>query len=273
MESACLLVSDVDGTLLGDDQALQAFADWHAATAQQMRLVYSSGRFVESVLDSVNQSALPVPDAIVGGVGTEICLFPQATPLSGWPEIRGPWDPETVRRLMTQFDDLELQPIALQSLHKVSFFALDLTSQQLEAIKTSLQQAELAADVVYSSRRDLDVLPAGINKGAAAQRLAKLWQVPPHQVFVCGDSGNDSSMFDSGFCGIVVGNAHEELRRLTHRVYQAQSTYAAGVLEGLQYWLRLHQVGPQELGTRLGETPVATNQRPAGAITACRPIT
>jgi hydroxymethylpyrimidine pyrophosphatase-like HAD family hydrolase len=45
-------------------------------------------------------------------------------------------------------------------------------------------------------------------------------------------------MFECGFCGIVVGNARDELKQLTGKsIYHARQTHAAGVLEGLGHWL------------------------------------
>ncbi len=64
MERINLLVSDLDGTLLGDDRSLELVAAWYANARKHYRLVYSSGRFVESILDSIESSLLPEPDAI-----------------------------------------------------------------------------------------------------------------------------------------------------------------------------------------------------------------
>jgi hydroxymethylpyrimidine pyrophosphatase-like HAD family hydrolase len=95
---------------------------------------------------------------------------------------------------------------------------------------------------VYSSNRDLDVLPAGVDKGSAAAFLASHFGFQPRQVVVAGDTGNDASMFTHGFRGIVVGNAQAELKSLcSPDVYKSDGSYADGVLEGLEYWLRCDQ--------------------------------
>jgi hydroxymethylpyrimidine pyrophosphatase-like HAD family hydrolase len=65
-----------------------------------------------------------------------------------------------------------------------------------------------------------------------------LWQVDPEAVIVCGDTRNDAAMFQQGFRGVIVSNAHDDLKRLARdkRVYLARQPHAAGVLEGLLYW-------------------------------------
>src|SRR5690606_25882668 len=72
MERLNLIVSDLDGTLLGDDGALRCFAAWYDERRADFRLVYSSGRFLDSVRQSIAETYLPEPDAVICGVGTEI---------------------------------------------------------------------------------------------------------------------------------------------------------------------------------------------------------
>ena len=82
------------------------------------------------------------------------------------------------------------------------------------------------------------------HKGAAAAYLARRWSIDPQRVVVAGDSGNDAAMFHMGFRGIVVGNARPELRSLVSPdIYHATAEFAAGVLEGLEYWLQAPLVG------------------------------
>ncbi|MEX2092489.1 MAG: HAD family hydrolase [Pirellulales bacterium] len=233
-----LLVSDLDGTLLGDDRALDGFAVWHEQIKDRLRLVYSSGRFLDSIRESIDVFRLPEPDAIICGVGTEIHEMATGKRLLGWPRMTYNWNPHVVRTTCAAHRELQEQPQQLLSHYKVSFFGYDLDEAFLGQLACQLTDNGQEVSIVYSSNRDLDILPAETNKGAAAAFLARRWRIADEQVIVAGDSGNDLEMFRAGFRGIVVGNAQPELLRLSDpNVYHAAAPYAAGVLEGLQHWL------------------------------------
>jgi len=239
MTEAYLLVSDVDDTLLGDDASLRDFADWRARHAQRLKLAYSSGRFYGSILDSIRSTPLPEPNAVIGGVGTNIHLHPSGELVKAWhEEIDDHWDGEVVRNTLKDLDRLELQPEEFQSPFKISYYYHDATEKEIDGIRKKLEQAGLRATVIYSSRRDLDVLPSKATKGTAAAFLASLWSFDKDHVLVAGNSGNDSALFHHGFLGIIVSNAHAELKALKGpRIYHAHGAIAAGVLEGLHHWI------------------------------------
>lgn len=239
MERVNLLVTDLDGTLLGDDPALDEFADWYAGARDYFRLAYASGRFIESIHDSISDSKLPEPDAIIGGVGTQIYDASGARRMAMWPPSIFEWNPHIVRAICTSHRELTPQPDQLLSYHKVSFFGLDLDHSFIDRLIRQMTTAGQRVTVVYSSNRDLDILPAEADKGAAVAFLARSWKIDPQRVIVAGDSGNDAAMFHAGFRGIVVGNARPELQSLVApNIYHATGEYAAGVLEGLGYWLK-----------------------------------
>ena len=70
------------------------------------------------------------------------------------------------------------------------------------------------------------------------EELAKAgWDLTNIEI-VSGDTANDLMMFLQGFRGIVVANAHRELKELSgEKVYVSPYAYAEGVLDGLRYWL------------------------------------
>jgi len=232
-----ILISDLDGTLLGDDAALAEFAAWHAARRAAFRLVYASGRLYESVVESIRTTPLPKPDAIISGVGSEIHDFQTGAPWPEWNRNLTGWDAAGVRDALTRFSSLELQPEEFLSDYKVSYFARGLSESGLIEIRHSLDEAGFRTNLVYSSNRDLDVLPAHADKGQAARHVAEAWELKPCDVLTSGDSGNDAEMMSYDFKGIVVANAQPELRELSGpNVYHSRLSYAAGVLDGIRYW-------------------------------------
>ena len=238
MNTQFLLISDVDYTLLGEDDKLAEFAYWYERNKSHVRLVLTSGRFPDSIIESVETTLLPEPDVVVGGVGSEICFFPSRDVVPGWPVCQlQHWDGDRVRSILAGFARLEPQADEFQSDYKVSYFLHDADPIELEHIRAMLREQSIRAELVYSSQRDLDVLPHGCNKGSAAEYVAHYLGFEPGNVIVCGDSANDIAMFDRGFAGIVVGNAHPELKSLDGPlVYQSTHEYAKGVLEGIEYW-------------------------------------
>jgi len=235
-----LLISDVDDTMLGDDAALERFSEFLPSLNGRLSIVYASGRFYESIKRDVDATLLPEPIAVIGGVGSEIRSFPDGELNQAWVDrISQNWSAKKVREILSEDDQLELQPEKYQSAFKVSYFFHDASKEQLDRLQATLGEAGIHASVIYSSHRDLDFLPEGVDKGCAAAFLAEELGFGREQVIVAGNSGNDSKLFEQGFYGIVVSNAHDELKRYAddERVYLSRKAIANGVEEGLQHWI------------------------------------
>lgn len=236
MDPGRILVTDLDGTLVGDDQAFERFAAWYAQHRRRHRLVYATGRLRSSLDRLMAGTALPVPDAAITAVGTEIhdgdgCRWP------GWVERFRDFDADAVRRALRPLGWLTLQPMEAQTRLKASYSVGGMTEVQIGEIQEALADADLNGKVIYSAGLHLDVIPPDAGKGVAAGFLAHLWGVPPDAVMVFGDTGNDADLFRHGFRGTVVGNASAELLdAIDHRVYRSASPYADGVLDGIRHW-------------------------------------
>jgi Cof subfamily protein (haloacid dehalogenase superfamily) len=82
------------------------------------------------------------------------------------------------------------------------------------ALSEREMQAELAdqASVARSQPYYLDITSPLANKGAALSELAKLLDIPPAEIAVIGDGGNDVAMFERSGLSIAMGNASPPVR-------------------------------------------------------------
>jgi Cof subfamily protein (haloacid dehalogenase superfamily) len=69
------------------------------------------------------------------------------------------------------------------------------------------------ATVVRSQPYYLDFTHPLANKGVALSELAKLLEIPPAEIAVIGDGGNDVAMFERGGLSIAMGNAAPQVQR------------------------------------------------------------
>lgn len=230
-----VLVSDLDGTLLGDDLALASWRDWYERSRPAWRLVYATGRSFASVDGLVRSGILPAPAAIIADVGTSIHdLDGRRWP--AWPTAADDWSASLVLDV-GRASGLRPQEPAAQTPWKVSFEVQDMSPLVVDGLRLGLRDAGINAEIVTSAGRLIDVLPSGIGKGAACRYLVHSWSIPLGRVIAAGDSGNDLDLLGSGVRAIVVANADPDLDGLRGpRIYRAAATHAAGVLEGIRHW-------------------------------------
>lgn len=240
-----LFATDLDGTLLGQADALGAWRRaWNALPqAQRPGLCYTSGRMQDDILRLIAEGTLPQPDYIIGGVGTSIYDIHSRSLLKEFAEIlEEGWNLETVEITLAAFSDrLTRQPVHFQHDFKSSWYLPDAAPAEIAALEAQLEAAGLDVHVVYSSGLHLDVLPKWANKGNALRWLLRHLELNPAEVIVAGDSGNDSAMFLlPGVKGIVVGNAQPELYRATKHLpifhAETQQVCATAVIAGLQHY-------------------------------------
>ncbi len=234
---SALLITDVEDTVLGDGAALSRFRAFVEADPGRLAVAYSSGRTVDSVLASVAEHKMPAPRAVVGQVGTQMRLLPENDPVPGWTARIGVhFRRSDVMAALANEPDLRLQAESDQGPLKISYHLEGASAARIERLSALV--SPLGAQLVYSSALDLDVLPAGADKGTAARFLAETLGYSPDRVLVAGNSGNDLALFQQGFRGVVVGNAHEDLKAgAGPRAFVATARFADGVLEGLEHWL------------------------------------
>jgi sucrose-6F-phosphate phosphohydrolase len=250
-------VTDLDRTLVGDDLALEKLNQWLSEQRRNYGTViaYTTGRSLPLYQELISQKELLEPDILMLAVGTEIYYPGSNNPDSEWTgKISPGWNREIVVEVAKEFPSLVPQPPLEQTSFKVSYYMNpDDLYTVLPQLKAILQNQGLAVQMIDCfGSAFLDILPEPANKASAAIFAQQRLDFTDEQTVICGDSSNDLSMFENMLSpAIIVGNAQPELIQWHENAppgkrYLAKSHFAAGILEGLEYFgfLKFYQGDP-----------------------------
>ena len=270
MTPAICLCSDLDRTILPNGFQEESpgvrYALRKIAKQAGMTLVYVTGRNRSLVVDAIDEFDIPVPDYVIGDVGTT--LYRMAG--SGWKMVKSWWQHigkdwkdltgQDLSQLLEGLDELQLQEPEKQSRYKLSYYADSTVDHRrlVDRIYRRLQNKGIAAAVVWSvdEAREMgliDILPKHATKLHAIKFFLKMQRISEDLAVFAGDSGNDMDALTSGLRAILVKNATEDVReealeilskkQMADRLYLARGdflgmngNYTAGVLEGLAYF-------------------------------------
>ncbi len=235
------IISDIDGTLLGDQEGLKAFNAYLGTLKGRVFIVYASGRSYEEFLNALEYEGLMQPDAVIASTGADIYVRKgngYERDLK-WPCIidSDGWDVDKVRSVLDALPGLKSQ--SARNGYKASYY-MDIDRQKELEITAGrlMKENRIGVKIIASHGIYLDVLPKKCDKGEAAVYLIKSLGLDSGEVIVAGDSENDVDLFRKFKHGIIVGNAHAAMKRLLagHDFYEAKMAAAAGLLEGLKYY-------------------------------------
>ena len=244
--SPFLFVTDLDNTLVGDDAALARLNRELANHRQQYKskIVYATGRSLYLYRLLAEAKSLLTPDALITSVGTEMYFDRNHEEYDPeWANVLSQgWNREKIVEIASRFSQLQSQPKSEQNPFKISYYlAESVAKETIAELKTALDENGFKIKLIYSAGQDLDLLPRNGDKGLAVKFLRQKWNIPAEKTLVCGDSGNDISMFKGQEKGLIVSNAKPELiqwyeTNKNDNLHLAQSVCAGGILEGLKHF-------------------------------------
>jgi len=235
------LISDVDGTLVTDDKILTeatraAVARLHAAgivfaiissrPPRGLRMLveplalttpmagFNGGVFVTPQLSQTREHLLAPATArraveLITARGAQAWVFT----VEDW-LVRDPDGPYVKHEERTvQFPPVAVEDFGsnLERAGKIVAVSEDFDLlKELETEARALLGSE--ASVARSQPYYLDFTHPLANKGASLLEFSKLLAIPPAEIAVIGDGGNDVAMFEQGGLSIAMGNASPEVQ-------------------------------------------------------------
>lgn len=277
-----LICTDLDRTLLPNGlqpESPHAREYFHQLVARpEVSVSYVTGRHRELVLAAIDEYQLPIPDYVIGDVGTSIYSIVNEQWLlwDSWQqEIGTSWHGlthDSLASLFTDLDSLRLQEPEKQNTYKLSYYAKPTINVEtlLNEIQERLEHNAIAASLIWSIDETtntglLDILPKAATKRHAVEFLINQQGYNLRNTLFAGDSGNDLPVLTSPIHSVLVANATDEVRTQAVQMATALGTgdalylasgnllgmngnYSAGILEGCVHYLptTLAWIGEQE---------------------------
>ena len=241
-----LLLSDVDGTLVGSDKSLAessiaavralheagvAFAVTSGRPPRGMAMLvdplslstplaaFNGGLLVEPGMNVLEERTIPahlVPTTLelLERFGLSIWVYRGADWL-----VRDPEGPHVARESHT----VQFQPTVVADFFESSNVAKIVgVSDDYDAVAAAETLAhERLGEHVAASRSQpyyLDVTHPQANKGAVVRFLAERYDISTDEIATIGDMPNDVLMFAHSGLSIAMGNAHREVQRAARHV-------------------------------------------------------
>jgi sucrose-phosphate synthase len=180
---------------------------------------------------------LPTPDLLITDVGTSIYHSEELVEDVYWKErMQKDWQPNKILEIAANFPMLDRQE--LPDDRRISFTVSE-SFQAVNEFKKALVDSSIAHTFIFSSNRDIDVLPLGAGKGNALEYALDRYALEGVQMLIAGDSGNDREMLSLGHPSVIVGNAQPELLEMEphENLFRANENCAGGIHEA---WLHFY---------------------------------
>jgi sucrose-phosphate synthase len=230
------LITDLDNTLIGDDEELNKFLSWYQKNINNIGFGIATGRDINSTIDVLRLNKVPIPQILITSVGSEIYYFNNSKLIfdKDWQLIiRDKWEPDKIKKLFEGLDFLTLQDN--QQEHRVGYHIKEYSYKKIQSMQSKLKEQDVRYKLIVVERKFVDILPYRASKHKAIKYVCKKFGIHAEDVLVVGDSGNDRDMLSKMPKAVVVANHQKELSRMQN-VYFSSKKYAGAILDGLSYY-------------------------------------
>ena len=238
-----MLVTDIDDTLIGDGEALEALGRALAEAGDRVAFGVATGRPLPNAVRALHlleEKGIPTPHVLITASGTMLSYGARKRERDrSWErQIEYRWEPERIREVLEGMPGIEPGPPEGQNPFRVQYRLSRPGDPSLAKVRRRLRQAGVEATALLDHETSLEVIPVRASPGRAIRFICYKWNLPPERLLVAGDSGNDLDMLSGDTLGVVVGNHTGELEELRGRprIYFAERAYAWGVLEGIRHY-------------------------------------
>lgn len=232
-----ILATDLDGTFLGgSDGQKTEFYQYIQENRDRLLLVFVTGRELDITFPLYDEPNFPIPDYIIGDIGTTIVEGKTGKPIASLEDwVAKTWNNsnQKVKELLIGEPGIKLQNVTTKYRVSYHYQPEKLQSSTLDKI------VEAGYDYILSSDRYFDVMPKGISKGPTLLKFIEYMKLDPNNVIVCGDTLNDLSMFETGLKAVAMGNSTpkliEKIRDLEN-VYFSPHPGVMAIWDGLKFY-------------------------------------
>ena len=107
-----MLATDLDGTFVGDTEALGRLLHFFDESPDEVALVYVTGRHLSSVQSLMLEEGLPEPDLLITDVGTSIYKSEGLQEDLHWKaSMQKDWQPGKIAEIAAAYPSLERQKL------------------------------------------------------------------------------------------------------------------------------------------------------------------
>ncbi len=233
-----MLVTDVDDTLTGDDEAMATLLERLESTDAKVGFGIATGRTLNEALALMKKLDVRVPDVLITAAGTELHYGKRLLPDRSWErQIRYRWDRDGVDSVLSAIPGLS-RVAESETKYRLRYRLDPVRAPSLREIRRRVRQEGLRVTTILDHEVYLDVVPVRASSGLAIRFFCFKWNLEPQRLLVAGDSGNDWDMLSGDTLGVVVSNYTPELERLRGRprVHFAKNPHARGILEGIDWY-------------------------------------